>query len=146
MVRKGFNCKVEALLSTLEDDSELSRINARKMAELKRRIEIATAPKPVKPKEKSNNELVMEKLYDRGEEVLSTAYSYYPKETQIVVDHLATYLRANPKTEKISGGELLEVFRTIGLRFSLKTSIKVQEKGKFVDLADKFKLKKEDEP
>jgi hypothetical protein len=144
-VRKGFNCKSEALSSTLEEDSELSRINARKMAELKRRIEIATAPKPPKPVEKSNKELVMEKLYDRGDEVLNTAYSYYPKETPIVVDHLATYLKQNPKTEKISGGELLSIFRTIGLRFSLKTSIKVQEKGKFVDLADKFKIKREDE-
>ena len=131
---------------TLEEDSELSRINARKMAELKKRIQIATAPKPVAPKEKSNRELVMDKLYDRGDEVLDTAYSYYPQETPIVVDHLANYLKQNPQTEKISGGELLAIFRTIGLRFSLKTSIKVQERGKFVDLADKFKLKKEEEP
>jgi hypothetical protein len=129
----------------LEEDSELSRINARKLAELKRRIEIATAPKPVKPKEKSSREVVMAKLYDRGDEVLDTAYSYFPKETPIVVDHLANYLRHNPQTEKISGGELLSIFRTIGLRFSLKTSIKVQERGKFVDLAEKFKIKREGE-
>lgn len=145
-MRKGFNCNCEALLSILEDDSELSRINARKMADLKRRIEIATAPKPPTPKVKTSKEVVMAKLYDRGDEVLNTAYSYYPKETPIVVDHLATYLRQNPQTEKISGGELLSIFRTIGLRFSLKTSIKVQEKGKFIDLADKFKLKKEEAP
>jgi hypothetical protein len=129
----------------LEEDSELSRINARKMAELKKRIEIATAPKPVKPQEKSSREIVNSKLYDRGDEVLDAAYSYYPKETPVVVDHLANYLRQNPGTEKISGGELLSIFRTIGLRFSLKTSIKVQERGKFVDLADKFKIKREEE-
>lgn len=130
----------------MEEDSELSRINARKMADLKKRIERATAPKPAKPQEKTSREIVTERLYDRGDEVLETAYSYYPKEAPIVVDHLATYLKQNPLTERISGGELLSIFRTIGLRFSLKTSIKVQDKGKFVDLADKFKMKKEEEP
>jgi DNA-binding TFAR19-related protein (PDSD5 family) len=131
----------------LEADDELRQINARKMAELKRRIEIAQAPKPAKPVEKSNREVVLAKLYDRGQEVLDTAYSYYPKETEKIVDYLAQYLKQHPETERISGGELKEVFRTLGLRFSLKTSIKVQEKGKFVDLVDKFKLKKEgDEP
>jgi hypothetical protein len=126
----------------LEEDVELRRINAKKMAQLKRRVEIATAPKP---QEKSNREAVMESLYDRGDEVLQTAYSYYPKETPIVVDYLAKYIREHKETEKISGGELLEIFRSLGLRFSLKTSIKVQEKGKFVDLKDKFKFNREAE-
>jgi DNA-binding TFAR19-related protein (PDSD5 family) len=132
---------------TLEEDLELNRINARQLAEIKRRIELAAAaaPKTASPQEKSNKDIVMEKLYDRGDEVLETAYSYYPKQAPVVVDQLASYLRKNPKTERISGGELLEIFRSLGLRFSLKTSIKVQERGKFVDLADKFKLNKEEE-
>jgi len=116
------------------------------MAELKKRIRIATAPKPEKQQEKTNKEIVLAKLYDRGDEVLDTAYSYYPKEAPVVVDQLANFLKQNPATEMISGGELLSIFRSIGLRFSLKTSIKVQERGKFVDLADKFKLKRDDEP
>lgn len=129
----------------MEDDSELNRINARKMAELKRRIELASAPKPVKPQEKSSKEVVLANLYDRGDEVLEAAYSYFPNETPKVVDQLAKFLKENPKTEKISGGELLQIFRSIGMRFSLQTSIRVQERGKFVDLADKFKLKHEQE-
>jgi hypothetical protein len=60
------------------------------------------------------------------------------------VDYLAKYIKEHKETEKISGGELLEVFRSLGLRFSLKTSIKVQEKGKFIDLKDKFKFNKEE--
>ena len=129
----------------MEDDSELTRINARKMAELKRRIELATAPKPAKPQEKSSKEIVLDKLDDRGDEVLEAAYSYFPNEAPKVVDQLARFLKQNPSTEKISGGELLQIFRSIGMRFSLQTSIRVQEKGKFVDLADKFKLKQERE-
>ena len=126
----------------MEEDAELRMINARKMAQMKRRVEIASAPKV---QEKSNKEVVVEHLYDRGGEVLETAYSYYPKETPIVVDYLAKYIKQHKENEKISGGELLQVFRSLGLRFSLKTSIKVQEKGKFVDLKDKFKFNKEEE-
>jgi hypothetical protein len=126
----------------LEEDAELRMINARKMAQMKRRVELASAPKI---QEKTNKEVVVGHLYDRGEEVLETAYSYYPKETPIVVDYLAKYIKQHKENEKISGGELLQVFRSLGLRFSLKTSIKVQEKGKFVDLKDKFKFNKEEE-
>jgi hypothetical protein len=126
----------------LEEDAELRMINARKMAQLKKRVELASAPKP---QERSNREIVLENLYDRGDEVLEAAYSYYPKEAPVVVDYLAKYLREHKETDKISGGELLQVFRSLGLRFSLKTSIKVQEKGKFVDLKDKFKFNKGEE-
>lgn len=126
----------------MEDDAELRIINARKMAQLKRRVERATAPKP---QEKSSREVVLENLYDRGDEVLEAAYSYYPKEAPVVVDYLAKYLKEHKDGGKISGGELMEVFRSLGLRFSLKTSIKVEERGKFVDLKDKFKFNKEEE-
>jgi len=125
----------------LEDDAELRQINARKMAQLKRRVELASAPKP---QVKTSREIVLESLYDRGDEVLETAYSYFPKETPVVVDYLAKYIREHKDAEKISGGELLQVFRSLGLRFSLKTSIRVQEKGKFVDLKDKFKFNREE--
>jgi len=33
----------------------------------------------------------------------------------------------------------------VGIRFPLNTTIKVQERGKFIDLKDKFKIKKEEE-
>ena len=117
-------------------------INARKMAQLKRRAEQAAAPKP---QEKTSREVVLENLYDRGDEVLDAAYSYYPKEAPVVVDYLAKYLKEHKEGGKISGGELMQVFRSLGLRFSLKTSIKVQERGKFVDLKDKFKIDRDEE-
>ena len=126
----------------MEDDAELRMINARKMAQLKRRVELASAPKP---QAKSNKDVVLENLYDRGDEVLEAAYSYYPKEAPVVVDYLAKYIKEHGDTGKIGGGELLQLFRSLGLRFSLKTSIKVQEKGKFVDLKDKFRFNKEEE-
>ena len=130
----------------MEDDLELKLINARKMAELRKKAELANAKKETKPEtQKSSKEVLLERLYDRGDEVLETAYSYYPNETATIVEQLATYLRKRGGTEKLSGGELYELFRSVGLRFSLNTTIKVQVKGKFVDLKDTLKLRKEEE-
>jgi DNA-binding TFAR19-related protein (PDSD5 family) len=129
----------------LEEDAELNLINARKLAELKRRAErasiaselkAAAAQKPAR----SSRDILLEALYDRGDEVLQTAYQAYPRQTPIVVDQLARLLVQNGMREKISGGELLQLFRNLGLRFSMKTTIKVQDKGKFVDLKDKLKM------
>jgi DNA-binding TFAR19-related protein (PDSD5 family) len=126
----------------LDEDAELNLINARKLAELKRRASIASAvtPPPAPKQVKSDKDVVLEVLYDRGDEVLQTAYQAYPRQTQIVVAQLARLLKQNGMRERISGGELYQLFRNLGLRFSLKTTIKVQDKGKFVDLKDKLKM------
>ena len=134
----------------MDEDTELKLINARKLAELKKRAErasavsalskTAAAPKPTK----SSRDVVLEALYDRGDEVLQTAYQAYPRQTEIVVEQLARLLKQTGGTERISGGELYQLFRNLGLRFSLKTTIKVQDKGKFVDLKDKLKMDMEE--
>ena len=131
----------------MDEDVELNLINARKLAELKRRAErasalsaTAAAPKPVK----SNRDVVLDALYDRGDEVLQTAYQAYPRQTEVVVDQLARLLKQAGARERISGGELYALFRNLGLRFGLKTTIKVQDKGKFVDLKDKLKMDMEE--
>jgi len=134
----------------LDEDAELNLINARKLAELKRRAERASAASALsasattsKPA-KSDRDVLLEVLYDRGDEVLQTAYQAYPRQTDIIVAQLARLLKQNGMREKISGGELYQLFRNLGLRFSLKTTIKVQEKGKFVDLKDKLKMDMEE--
>jgi DNA-binding TFAR19-related protein (PDSD5 family) len=130
----------------LAEDAELDLINARKLAELKKRAQrvsaastLAANTPPPKPK-KSSREVVLDALYDRGDEVLQTAYQAYPRQTEVVVEQLARLLKQNGSRERISGGELYELFRNLGLRFSLRTTIKVQDKGKFVDLKDKLKM------
>ena len=128
---------------------ELKMINARKLAELRRRAERASAASlaastaAAKP-QKTSKEVVLEALYDRGDEVLETAYQAYPRQTEAVVDQLARLLKQAGARERISGGELYSLFRNLGLRFSLKTTIKIQDKGKFVDLKDKLKMDMED--
>jgi len=133
----------------LDEDTELNLINARKLAELRRRAERASAASALsaearaKP-EKSDRDVVLEALFDRGDEVLQTAYQAYPRQTEMVVGQLARLLKRSGARERISGGELYQLFRNLGLRFSLKTTIKVQDKGKFVDLKDKLKMDMEE--
>ncbi len=122
----------------MDEDVELKLIERRKLEEMRRRMKIASEPLKAEKPEKTDREVVEGLLYDRGDEVLDAAYSFFPKETERVVGELASMIKDGRLKEKIAGGDLLAVFRQVGLRFSLKTSIKVQDKGKFVDLSEKL--------
>ncbi len=107
------------------------------MEAMKRRLKTTTAP----PKaEKSDRELFESMLFDRGSEVLDAAYSFYPAQTERLVKELAGMVRDGRLKEKVSGGELYSIFRQVGLRFRLKTSIRVQDRGKLVELSEKLAL------
>ncbi|HYA55243.1 MAG TPA: DNA-binding protein [Nitrososphaerales archaeon] len=119
----------------MEEDADLKLLERRKLEEMRRRMKAAAPP----PKhEKTDREVVEGMLYDRGDEVLEAAYSFYPKETERLVKEIATMVREGRLTEKVAGGELLSIFRQIGLRFRLKTSIRVMDQGKLVDLSEKL--------
>jgi DNA-binding TFAR19-related protein (PDSD5 family) len=124
----------------MEEDADIRLLERRKLEEMRKRIRAASQPTKAEPNER---EVVEGMLYDRGDEVLDAAYSIFPRETERLVKELAAMIRAGRLKEKIGGGELLSVFRQLGLRFSLKTSIKVQDKGKFVDLSEKLRRREE---
>ena len=120
---------------TLEDDAEIKLLEQRKLEALRRRLKATAAPAK---KDKTDRELVEEMLYDRGDEVLEAAYGFYPRQTEAMVKELAGMIREGRLAERVSGGELYSIFRQLGLRFRLKTSIKVQDRGKLVDLSEKL--------
>ena len=124
----------------MEEDTELKLIERRKLAALRRKMEANVSRKT----EKTDREVLSELLYDRGDEVLDAAYGSYPQETTRIVGELAKIIRDGKFGRKISGGELYALFREVGLRFQLKTSIKVQVKGKFVDLSERLKVREEE--
>ncbi len=119
----------------MEEDADLKLLEQRKLEALRRRIKAAA---PVQRVEKTDRQVVEGLLYDRGDEVLDAAYSFYPKETEQLVKELAAMIRAGKLTERVAGGELLSLFRQLGLRFRLKTSIRVMDQGKLVDLSEKL--------
>ena len=127
----------------MEEDAELKLITQRKLAQMKR-MAATTSAKPQKA-EKTDRQVVAEMLVDRGDEVLEAAYSYYPNETDHIVKELSRLIREGKFNERISGGELYSLFRNLGLRFKFNTSMKVEEKGRLIDIGEKFRLKREGE-
>lgn len=125
----------------MEEDTDLKLLERRKLEAMRRKLKAA----PSSPKEEKTDRQVVEgMLYDRGDEVLEAAYSFYPRETENLVRELAGMIREGRLAEKVAGGELYSIFRQLGLRFRLNTSIRVMDQGKLVDLSEKLKRKGEE--
>ena len=128
----------------MEEDQDLKLLEQRKLEELRRKLKSSAQPPKTEKAEKTDRQVLEDMLYDRGDEVLDAAYSFYPVETERLVKELSAMVREGRVTEKIAGGELLSIFRQLGLRFRLKTSIRVMDQGKLVDLSDKLGRKDRD--
>jgi DNA-binding TFAR19-related protein (PDSD5 family) len=124
------------------EDPDIALIKARKMKELREKAaaqEKANAAKAAAPAKKTSREIVLAFLHSRGDEVLGLAYAQFPAQTEAIVAKIAQLIRSGELTEKISGGELLSLFRSVGLRVRLDTTISVEDDGKFIPLSEKLK-------
>ena len=91
-----------------------------------------------KKETKSPREIVVDYLGFRGTEVLENAESQFPMETKSIVDQISKLIESGELDEKLDGGQLLAVFRSVGLRVRMKTTINVEQDGKFVSLSEKI--------
>jgi len=122
------------------DDPDIEIIKARKLKELREKAAAIERSKSAsQPKKKSAREIVSEYLYDRGEEVLNLAYAQYPAQTDAIVRRISELILSGEIPSRITGGELLALFRSVGLNVRVKTTIKVEDKGKLISFADKLK-------
>lgn len=71
--------------------------------------------------------------------MLSLAYTQYPAQTDAIITRIAELMQAGEITSRISGGELLALFRSVGLNVRVNTTIKVEDKGKLISFSDKLK-------
>jgi DNA-binding TFAR19-related protein (PDSD5 family) len=124
-----------------EEDPELAIIRARKMKQLKEKAALVEKIKESKSdvKKVDDKELLLKYLYDRGDEVLELAESQYPVQAKLVVNRIVELIKSGDIDSLISGGELLAIFRSVGLRIRVDTSIRIQEHGKFISMGDKLK-------
>ncbi|MGH9934385.1 MAG: DNA-binding protein [Nitrososphaerales archaeon] len=118
-------------------DPELEIIKAKKLLKMKKKIT------EEKPKPKTDRDLFIAQLVDRGTEVLAAAEAQYPRETAMIVTKIAELIKNGELQSRISGGELLALFRTIGLRVRMNTKISIEEHGKLVSLSDRLKSKED---
>jgi DNA-binding TFAR19-related protein (PDSD5 family) len=131
-------------MSSPQDDHDIELIKARKLKEMREkaaafeRARVASEARKER-KQPTARDIVTGFLYSRGDEVLRLAYEQFPAQTEAIVSKIAQLILAGELTERISGGELLSLFRSVGLRIRVDTTIKVEDDGKFIPLSEKLK-------
>ncbi|MDC0155307.1 DNA-binding protein [Nitrosopumilus sp.] len=132
-----------------EDDSELQRLQAKRLAEMQKNIssrdDSVETPESSKEKTVNPRDILIKQLGFRGLEVLTNAESQFPNETKMIIDKLYELIKNGEITENLDGGKLLGLFRSIGLNVRMDTKINIQQDGKFVSLTDKLSNKSKDD-
>lgn len=138
-------------MSSSSDDPDIEIIKARKLKEMKKKAAALERAKtssqqqqPPPQRQRTARDIVNGYLYDRGDEVLSLAYAQYPAQTEAIVAKIAELIVTGEISSRISGGELLSLFRSVGLNVRVNTTIKVEDKGKFISFADKLKQQQDE--
>ena len=124
-----------------EEDKELELLKAKRLREMQKNLsqrQRSEEPKEI-PVTTSPREMVVKQLRHRGLEVLENAEAQFPEETRLVTAKLAELIQAGEITEIIDGGKLLTLFRSLGIRVRVQTTINVEQDGKLVSWSDKIK-------
>ena len=128
-----------------EEDKDLERLKAKRLAEMQNNIsskreqeKITASQKEQQDKKSSPREIVVKRLGYRGMEVLQNAEYQFPKETEIIILKLSELISSGDIREVLDGGNLLALFRAVGINIRMKTKINVEKDGKFVSLSDKL--------
>ena len=128
-----------------EEDKDLERLKAKRLDEMRNNIssqreqkKIAASQKEQQDKKLSPREIVVKRLGYRGIEVLQNAEYQFPKETEIIILKLSELISSGDIKEVLDGGNLLALFRAVGINIRMKTKINVEKDGKFVSISDKL--------
>lgn len=128
---------------TSEADPDLEIIKARKMRKLRERAAATEKQRMIRDESRleqnSKKQTLLKYLYDRGDEVLSLAETQFPLQTTSIVNRVVDLIEKGEIQQKISGGELLSLFRMLGLNIRTNTTIKIEDHGKLVSFSDKLK-------
>src|SRR5919202_1500578 len=137
-----------------KEDPDIAIIKARKMRALREQAaEIEKARierqrfeelKLRNQHKRTSREIISDYLYDRGEEVLKLAESQFPIQTKSLISGIVELIKIGEVKQRISGGELLALFRSVGLNVRINTSIKIEDHGKLVSFSDKLKQSNEE--
>ena len=132
----------------MSEDSELERLKAKRLAEMQKNISSQnveptsesseSSQEPSKEIKENPRDLLVAKLGYRGLEVLENAEYQFPNETTQIIQKLFELIKSGEINESFDGGQLLALFRSIGLNIKMQTKINVEQDGKFVSLSDKL--------
>jgi DNA-binding TFAR19-related protein (PDSD5 family) len=129
----------------MSEDKDLERLQAKRLEEMQKNLsfqrkqsKIAASKKEQKDNKPSPREIIIKQLGYRGLEVLQNAEYQFPKETEIIVLKLSELISSGEIKEVLDGGNLLALFRAVGINVRMKTKINVEKDGKFVSISDKL--------
>jgi DNA-binding TFAR19-related protein (PDSD5 family) len=129
----------------MSEDKDLERLQAKRLEEMRKNLsfqrkqsKIAASEKEQKDNKPSPREIVIKQLGYRGLEVLQNAEYQFPKETEIISLKLSELILSGEIKEVLDGGNLLALFRAVGINVRMKTKINVEKDGKFVSISDKL--------
>ena len=110
-----------------KEEPDLEIIKARKMMELREQAAATEKRRKIQDEsksiEKSKKQTFLKYIYDRGDEVLSAAESQFPSQTLAVMNRILDLIERGDIQQKISGAELLSLFRMLGLNIRMNTTI-----------------------
>lgn len=117
-------------------DEELELLRRRRMVEMMKRLR---AEREEKGKREDPKRILRRILTDRAWEVLKAAESQYPEVTRRIEEQLAHLVSKGELEAPILGGQLLWLFRYLGMHVRLETRIRFLEHGKLKRMGDKLK-------
>ena len=144
--------------NSVMDDPDLELIKARKMKKLQEQLAFRERQEQEKAKEKDKNHLelhnqinkqksdeidsernfLLHHMYDRVDEVLKLTEQQYPFQSKIIIKRLNELIRFG-EISRISGGDMLSVYRSLGLKIRVDTHISISDHGKTISFSDKLK-------
>jgi DNA-binding TFAR19-related protein (PDSD5 family) len=127
-----------------DDDTDLAIIKARKMKELREYMSLMEKEKLRRQEAESKSrrtdrEVILDYLYDRGDEVLRLAESQFPIQTKAIVHRIVELIKFGELNQSISGGVLLSLFRSVGLSVRVNNNIKIEDHGKLISFSERLK-------
>ena len=131
-----------------EEEKEIEFLKSRKRIEL---MEQAVSDKRAEmmrqqqiTQNKTDREYLSKYLYDKGEDFLDIAEAQFPIQTRRIVHQIVELIKSMEIKDRISGRELLSLFRSVGVNVRINTTIQIEDHGKLVSLQDKLKEKYEE--
>ena len=133
-----------------DEDADLAIIKARKMKELREYMSLMEREKLKRQEAESRSrrtdrEVILDYLYDRGDEVLRLAESQFPIQTKAIVHRIVELIKFGELNQSISGGELLALFRSVGLSVRVNNNIKIEDHGKLISFSERLKQQEDDD-
>jgi len=118
-------------------EEELELLRRRRMIELMKRLRLKEGED--KGKAENPKKILGRIVTDRAWEVLKVAESQYPEATRRVEEHLAHLVSKGDLAGPILGGQLLWLFRHLGMNVRLETRIRILKHGKLKTVGEQLK-------